>query len=314
MNTPNTKPEAPKGNKKINFSNPREKVYLGIIVALVVAVGVLVFQLYQNKTNIQNITVVNNDLQNDKQQLTNELNEMLQQYNDLETDNKELQGEMLEQKERIQELLEDVKNNKANLNTIRKFKKEVGTLRVIMKGYVGTIDSLNTMNQELMSENVTINTKLNETRKTNESLLTEKENLVGIVKNASRLQIIEQEILGLRERNSGTFAKSTRADRIAKIETCFLLLENKTTKAGEKEVLVRLISPEGVLIESAESKEFKIGDEVLVSSASKVFPYDNKETDLCVYIEPTKELVEGIYTMLYYESGGLIGTKKIELK
>lgn len=314
MITPNTKPEAPKGNKKINFSNPREKVYLGIIVALVVAVGVLTYELYQNKTNIQNITVVNNDLQSDKQQLTNELNEMLQQYNDLETDNKELQGEMLEQKEKIQQLLEDVKNNKANLNTIAKFKKEVGTLRVIMKGYVGTIDSLNTMNQELMSENVTINSKLSETRKTNESLLSEKENLVGIVKNASRLQIIEQEILGLRERNSGTFAKSSRADRIAKIETCFLLLENKTTKSGEKEVLVRLISPEGKLIESSESKEFTIGDEVLMSSASKVFPYDNKETDLCVYIKPKVELVEGIYTMLYYESGGLIGTKKIELK
>jgi peptidoglycan hydrolase CwlO-like protein len=301
-------------SKAVDLSNPREKVYLGVITVLVIAVGILIFQLYQNKTNIQNITVVNNDLQTDKEQLTSELNDMLQQYNDLETNNKELQGEMLEQKQKIQDLLEDVKNNKANVATIRKFKKEVGTLRVIMKGYVGTIDSLNTMNQELMSENQTISTRLTETKKTNENLLSEKENLQGIVKNASRLQISEQEILGLRERSSGTFAKSSRASRIAKFETCFLLLENKTTNSGEKEVFVRLLAPDGSLIKSAESKEFKNGEEVLVSSASKAFPYNNKETDVCIYVPITKEIAEGEYTMLYYESGALIGSKKIELK
>jgi hypothetical protein len=313
MDNQNNQGKTSKG-KAVDFSNPREKVYLGIITALVIAVGVLTFQLYQNKTSIQNITVANNDLQTDKQQLTNELNEMLEQYNDLETNNKELQGEMLEQKQKIQDLLEDVKNNKANVATIRKFKKEVGTLRVIMKGYVGTIDSLNTMNQELISENQTISTRLTETRKTNENLQSEKENLQGIVKNASRLQITEQEVLGLRERSSGTFAKSSRASRIAKFETCFLLLENKTTKAEDKEVFVRLLAPDGSLLKSAESKEFFNGEETLMSSASKVFPYNNKETDVCVYVPIADEITEGEYTMMYYESGALIGSKKIELK
>lgn len=313
MNNQNNQQKETKG-KTVDFSNPREKVYLGIITALVLAVGVLIFQLYQNKTSIQNITVVNNDLQNDKQQLTSELNEMLQQYNDLETNNKELQGEMLEQKQKIQDLLEDVKNNKANVATIRKFKKEVGTLRVIMKGYVVTIDSLNTMNQELISENQTISTRLNESKKTNQNLLSEKENLVGIVKTASRLQISEQEILGLRQRSSGAFAKSSRASRIAKFETCFLLLENKTTKAEDKEVFVRLLAPDGSLLKSEESKEFFNGEETLMSSASKVFPYDNKETDVCVYVSVNDELPSGEYTMLYYESGALIGNKTIELK
>lgn len=167
---------------------------------------------------------------------------------------------------------------------------------------------------ELISENQTINTRLSETRKTNDNLRTEKESLAGIVKNASRLQINEQEILGLRERSSGAFAKSSRASRIAKFETCFLLLENKTTKAEEKQVFVRLLNPEGTLIETAESKEFKNGEEMLVSSASKVFPYANKETDVCVYVPVTGELAAGEYTMMYYESGALIGSKTIELK
>lgn len=313
MSNQNNQQKEAKG-KAVDFSNPREKVYLGIITTLVIAVGVLIFQLYQNKTNIQNITVVNNDLQNDKQQLTNELNDMLQQYNDLETNNKELQGEMLEQKQKIQDLLEDVKNNKANVAKIRKFKKEVGTLRVIMKGYVVTIDSLNTLNQELITENQTISTRLTESKKTNQNLLSEKENLAGIVKTASRLQISEQEILGLRQRSSGAFAKSSRASRIAKFETCFLLLENKTTKAEEKQVFVRLLKPDGTLIQTAESQEFFVSEETLMSSASKTFPYDNKETDVCVYVAVSEELAPGIYTMMYYESGALIGSKTIELK
>lgn len=308
-------PKKPVDRKKnINFKDPRERVYLVVISVLVIAVAILTVQLYNNQTSIENITVVNNDLLTDKQKLTNELNEMLEQYNDLETDNKELQGEMLEQKQKIQDLLEDVKNNKANIQTIAKYKKEVGTLRVIMKGYVGTIDSLNTLNLELMSENKNINTKLSESRKTAESLKNEKENLAGIVKNASRLQIIEPEIQGLRERNNGNFARSSRANRIDKIESCLFVLENKTTTAEKKELYVRLIAPDSSLVETTETKTFTADGQSFSSSASKQFDYNNKEMDVCVYITPKKELLEGIYTIMYYESGGFIGSKTFELR
>ncbi len=300
--------------EKKEIGSQREKIYLAVIAVLTITVAVLVWQVYDAKTSIQNISVANNNLEDDKAKLTNELNEMLQQYEDMETDNAELQADVLEQKERIEDLLDKVKNNEANIRTITKFKKEVKTLRTIMKGYVVTIDSLNTINIELNTQNQELNKKLSNTNKTNQQLKSEKENLKSIVMDASRLQIYDLKVNGLRTRINGSFTKSSRANRVEKIEACFNILENKTTKAGSKTMLMQLVDANGNLIATKDSGSVVIDKVELNYSASREFDYQNQEIELCIYAELVSEIPEGTYWVKLFDLGKEVGSHELVLK
>src|SRR5690606_9481940 len=86
----------------------------------------------------------------DREKIQTELEDMLAEYDSLEVDNDSMRVELSQRKEEIQELLDNVKNKDW---TIYKLRKETGTLRTIMKSYVYTIDSLNTLNIVLTEEN-----------------------------------------------------------------------------------------------------------------------------------------------------------------
>ena len=56
--------------------------------------------------------------------------------------------------------------NERNINraTIRKYEKELGTMRDIMRHYVKQIDSLNQLNRSLTQENVAFRQQVNDER------------------------------------------------------------------------------------------------------------------------------------------------------
>ena len=299
----------PKGSK-----TQREKIYLGVIVVLTLATAVLTWQLFDSKTNIENVTVQRDDLQDEKEQLKNELNEMLDKYDELETDNEQLTEEMLAQKEQIEDLLDQVEKGKATAAQLRKYKKEVVTLRTIMKGYVVTIDSLNTLNQNLQSENQNIRSELSTTRSAKQELEQEKENLQGIVKVASRLQAQNIRFEAVKLRNSGKQRETSRADKTEIFKTCFELDENKTTPGGEKELLIRVLDSDGNPVKVIDQPIILDSGEELKASARRTITYRNEITAVCVYTNLDHEVSEGVYKVEIYESGGLIGTAELELK
>ncbi len=284
----------------------REKLYLGIIAVLVVLCGFLTWQFFANRTTVENIALYNQNLQEDKKALNNELDEMLAQYDELETDNQELQSEIIQQKDRIEELQEEIEKNKGNVALIRKYKKEVTTLRTIMKGYVVTIDSLNTLNQNLMTENTTIKRELSSSQQKNQQLSSQKENLEGIVRKASVLDTKNFTFEGIRIRNSGKQTDTRNAQRIELFKVCCTLEENITTKPGEKILYVKVFDPSGKIVAPEENPSDPNAPGTF--SSKRAINYANREMDVCVYVNLNGvELPEGDYTVKMYEAGAEIG-------
>lgn len=300
--------------EKKDLASQREKIYLVVIGVLTITVAVLIWQIYDAKTTIQNVSVQNDGLEDDKQKLTKELNEMLAQYNELETDNAELQADVLEQKEKIEDLLDQVKNNKANLRTIAKYKKEVGTLRTIMKGYVVTIDSLNTANIKLNEDNRNLSQKLNKTYQTNQQLQNEKENLSSIVRDASRLQVLDFSVNGMRERTNGSFTNSSRSQRVRKIKACGIFLENKTAKPGEKEIYMQVTDMQDQVVIKYEGEQVELNGVEQDFSAKRSFNYANTEMEFCLFADFDEALPEGTYKIKLYQLGALIAEHNLVLK
>ena len=92
-------------------------------------------------------------LTEEKDSLANELRRISYAFDTLKTNNDTLNANLARDKEKIVQILAI---NESNVRLIRQYKKEIKTMREIMKSYIVQIDSLNTRNKMLVAENTEI--------------------------------------------------------------------------------------------------------------------------------------------------------------
>jgi FtsZ-binding cell division protein ZapB len=275
-----------------------------LVVILAAALGLLYMQYSKMKTDS---TVVQEALEEQKQSLTNELKDMMSEYEGLKSDNDSLNHQIEKQQDRIKSLLSI---NAGNLEKIKLYKKELATLRDIMKSYIVQIDSLNTKNQKLITENTDVRGKLDEARKSNEDLSKEKENLNSKVQIASVLNAKNISVASLNKRGKDT----EKASRVAKIKTCFTVRENPLITAGEKEVFIRISRPDQLILATSEQDLFNYEGKQIVYSAKRSVTYENKDVDLCIFWDNSGQLIPGNYNVDIFCEGKMIGSGTFVLK
>ncbi len=257
-------------------------------------------------------------LEVEKLQLENDLQDMLIQYDTVTVQNEQLTAEITAQQDQIREMLKEIDKHKDDAYIISKLKKEAATLREIMKGYLVTIDSLNTMNQDLIRDNEFLAEELIEAKTRTKELEDTKENLEGIVATGSILQTTDMSAVGLRMRNNGTQKEVNRANKTEIIRTCVKIGENRISQKGKKTVYLRIISQDGVVLQPERSDDMRFEFEGVSGkySVKRTFDYNNEPLDLCVFfnIPEQQELTVGNYIVEMYEAGALIGKADFDLK
>jgi len=297
-------------------SNSRKLLIAVIILAITtVVLGILVF------TKSQTVQVKEgaiSGLKVEKLQLQNDLQDMLIQYDTVTVANEQLSAEITAQQEQIREMLKEIEKHKDDAYIISKLKKEAATLRDIMKGYLVTIDSLNTMNQDLIRDNEYLAEELTEAKTKTKELESTKENLENIVATGSILQTLNMSAVGLRMRNNGTQKETNRANKTEMIRTCAKIGENRITSSGRKTIYLRIISQDGVVLqpEMSEDQSFDFEGVSGKYTVKRTFDYANEATDVCVFfnVPEETEISEGNYIVEMYEGGALIGKADFDLK
>ena len=106
-------------------------------------------------------------------------------YDTLKSNNDTLNAKLIEEQSKIERLLSI---NASNAQKIRTYRKEISTMREIMKSYIVQIDSLNTRNKMLVAENQDIKAEISRVERSNEELSKVKEELSSKVEVASVIQ------------------------------------------------------------------------------------------------------------------------------
>jgi len=297
-------------------SNSKRLLIAVVILAITtVVLGVLVF------TKSQTVEVKEDaisGLRLEQLELQNDLQDMLIQYDTVTVANGQLSAEITAQQEQIKDMLKEIEKHKDDAYIISKLKKEAGTLRDIMKGYLVTIDSLNTMNQDLIRDNDYLAGELIDAKTKTKQLESSKENLENIVATGSILQSLEMTAVGLIMRNNGTQKETNRANKTEIIRTCAKIGENRIASAGRKTIYLRIISQDGVVLqpEMADDQSFDFDGVSGKYTVKRAFDYTNESVDVCVFFNvPTEfEMPEGNYIVEMYEGGALIGRADFDLK
>src|SRR4030042_3705375 len=276
-------------------SAPIAMIFTTVILAA--ALIFLVVTYFDQKNKMVEMETV---LTQEKDSLANELRLMVHGYDTLKTDNDTLMANLQREKKRIVQLLSV---NAKNVQLIKKYRAEIGTMREIMKGYIVQIDSLNTLNQQLVAENIGIKQQITEVQSTNVELTKAKEELSTKVTVASIIQAKDINAVTLNKKRKET----TRLNLIDKLRICFTLRENPIAAAGEKEVFMRVIRPDSLIITNSPENLFDFNGNKLVYSASRLVDYMNQDIEMCIFLDNTGDYIVGTYSVELYLENNIIG-------
>ena len=283
----------------------------GVLGLLVVVLAVAVYMLLDTR---KNLNLVSEDLAEkteffriEKDSLEGELRNIYFRYDTLETNNLELQVEMKQQQEKIERL---IALQAEDAYKIRMYRKEMETLRSVLRSYIVQIDSLNMKNQELMAMNKQLrNTELRlETEK--KQLEEDKSQLEEIKDMATTLQTSQIDLVMLNKRDKET----ERIRSAVKVRVDFLLRANNVATAGEKKIYLRLIRPDQVVLGSPELEMIDSDGEQLPASASRIINYENEDLPVSIFWTNDGEIVPGEHRVELFSDGKLIGSSSFVLK
>jgi hypothetical protein len=239
-------------------------------------------------------------LTQEKDSLATELRRMVVAYDTLQTNNDTLQASLEKEKNRIVQLLSV---NASNATLIKKYRSEISTMRDIMKSYIVQIDSLNTRNKVLVSENTEIREQISQVRNTNTELSKVREELSSKVEIASVIQAKDLVAVSLNKKRKET----SRINLLDKLRICFTLRENPLAKAGTKEVYMRVIRPDSLVITSSPDNLFEYKENKIIYSASRTVDYINQDIDVCIFLDNTGDFIIGNYSVELYLEDNIIG-------
>ncbi len=292
-------------------------LFLWIIIAiLMISNGITIWLLLQEKNTVAEKTVEIKTVYVEKETLQNDLAELKKDFETLQTNDKALQADIELKKARIEELMEEAKKHKGDAYIIAKLKKETETLREIMKHYVYTIDSLNTLNQTLVAEKKTVLKQLGEEKQKQDVLKQEKEELKNTIAKGSVLSCFNISAKGVFFKKGGTKeVETTKARKATKIKVNFSLGENKIAKAGEKTVFIRIMTPDGKEMAKSydDSYKFVFNKNNGYYAGKETINYGNVEMSAVTYCEGQGEMVPGNYLIEITCDGVVIGNSSLKL-
>lgn len=289
----------------------KTKILLPLILLLLLLVGGLVY-LYMNLDRQKQENKAMQELAElDKQEMENQYQQFAQQYSEMKTqiNNDSIVAQLTAEQEKTQRLLRELKETKSSdAREITRLKKELATVRAVLRSYVMEIDSLNRLNQNLTAENTRVKGQYEEATRQIESLSTDKASLSEKVAIAAQLDAI-----GINIQAKDKHGRTT--DRVAKakvLQVNFSLAKNVTAQSGMKNIYVRISSPAGGVLGNAGS--FNYENRSLQASMKKSVEYGGQETPVSMYWDVSQALVSGTYGVSIFADGNMIGSKSVTLK
>lgn len=307
------KKDLPAGKKK------GEALYLTLVFLLLCSNGMFGWLWWKEHGKLQVITVEKETVAKDAEIVKQELIALGAQYENLKVNNKKMQNEIDAKKLEIENLQKELEKNKDNSYIIAKLKKETQTLRSIMQHFVHEIDSLNTLNKNVIAEREVVKKELKTEKEKNTQLVKEKEGLQETVNIAAMLKSVGLSASGIAEKRGGKKESETKkAKRTDKIKITFTLAENIVAKQGERTVYARIVTPDGKeMAQSDDSSHiFKFGKSKGYWATKKTVNYANENTEVVMYAhaKPGEAFINGKYMIEITTDGIPIGITTLELE
>jgi len=288
----------------------KEYIIAGLVSALVVAAA-LVFliilpQKSDNKELEQKVQAVQELAELEKEEMANDYEQLGKQYGEMmsQLTNDSLIAQLTREQMRVHQLEEELKQVKSDdLREIARLRKELNSVRAVLRDYIRQVDSLNQINQSLRNENTQLSGRLEESHRENANLVQQREQLTEKVTIAAQLDATAINMTALNKRN-----KASKKMKDAKtLQVSFNISRNVTAENGQRTLYVRIQTPTGDVLNGGGT--FAYENRQLEYSMKKVIEYNGEETAVVTYWQVGEFLDAGEYHVSIFADGNMIGSR-----
>lgn len=289
--------------------NNNKKFIAVIILLLLIIGGVSYYALRQKQENkeMQQLYDV------EKEEMENEYSTFATQYDELQVqiDNDSIREKLEAEKLKTQRLLEELRQVKtSDANEIMRLKKELKTVRAVLRSYIVQIDSLNRINEALTTENRQVKQQYHEATRQINTLSQEKKDLSERVTLASQLDATSIVVTPKNKRGKA----ENKVDKVKNIAISFTIVKNITAKTGERTLYIRLTKPDNEVLTKNASATFPYENKNLTYSIKKYIEYTGEEQNVTVYWDVEEYLPAGTYHVYIFADGTMIGQQAFNMK
>lgn len=289
----------------------KTKILIPVIVVGLLLVGGIVYLALSLNQQRQENQAMQELAEIDKREMENEYQQFANQYSEMrmQISNDSIVAQLTAEQEKTERLLKELKETKtSDAREIARLKRELATVRAILRNYVVEIDSLNRLNKNLSEENSRIKGQYNEATRQIEGLNTERASLSEKVAIAAQL-----DATGISMQLKNKRGKSTdKTSKCKTVQVNFSIAKNVTAANGTKTFYVRISTPTGGVLGGGGS--FAYQNRQLEATMKKTIEYDGQEKALSLYWNVSQSLMEGTYQVSIFADGNMIGSRSFSFK
>jgi len=288
--------------------NSATTIILSILLMLLIAgCGLLAYMLIEkDKENVQ----LQELAELDKQEMADQYKEFDLQYGELQKQlsNDSLIAQIEQERIHTQELLEELQRTKAtDAAEIARLKKEIATLRQVLKSYIMQVDSLNQLNQALVTENTQIKEQVAEQTTQISNLSNERNQLKDKVNIAAQLDATGFWV----KANNKKGKEAKKVKDVKKLAFGFTVVKNVTASNGQRIIYARILKPDNTVMGIKGS--FPYENTNLEFTEKKYIDYTGEELQVTMYSDVEEFLEAGTYKLYIFCDKQMIGQKSFTL-
>lgn len=278
-----------------------------IIVLSILLVGSLAY-MYKMSTDNE---ATERKYTSEKEQLLAELQASKAQYDEAIASNTGLKSELEAERAKIAQLIEELEQSKGDVKSLQRFRDDYRRLKRDMDRLIAENNQLKQQNQALTVQRDSIGGALEESRRFNDTLVSQNENLSRTVEKAAKLTITNLKTESYKERSSGKLVATDKASRVDKLKISFTIAANEVAKAGDKMYYVQVIDSKNNVLGDKKTEIF--GNYTLTYSFTTNAQYENKTMEVSEML-PGKDFAKGTYFVNVFDRDQQVASSSFTLR
>jgi uncharacterized protein YoxC len=284
------------------------------IILLSLAVIALIIWIFYQRNQFSGLV---KEKEAEKIELQSELDSVLTEHNRIKAEYGTLSDSLSAKDSIIQANAIEIRKLLDTQWEYNKVRKKLAMLQKITQGYVRQIDSLYTVNRELVAENEKIRQDYRNEQYKTQTLIKDKEELTQKVNEAAILRAYDVSVTAYKLKGGEKEQATDKATRTDRLRICFTVGENPLVASGKKILYVRITRPDNVVVTKSKYDTFIFNGQTIPYSIREDIQYDGKSQNRCVVWtkkDNDKPAMKGRYQVTVFTEDREIGTGTFELK
>lgn len=283
----------------------------GIIILLaVLLVGSLIY-IFKLTSDAQALQTTISTVKSEKDNVLRDLSELKSTYDAAIADNTLMSDELIAERDKVISLIAELKASKGDNASLKKYKDQYKQMEAKMKNLMQEVTVLKDKNQQLTTNLDSTNVQLDDSKKYNQVLVGQNEELAKTVEKGSKLSVTNLKTAAYKVRSSGKEIATDKADRADILKVSFTIAENSIAKSGDKLYYVQVIDSKNNVL--GDKATISFGSVSLTYSFITTVKYENKTVDVSQQI-PGKDFAKGTYFVNVFDKAELVSKNSFSLK